>query len=111
MSKFGDFLKGLRKDRGFSLRELARKLEIAPSYLSDIERGKRNAPSKELLVKMITTLALSEEEQYKFYDFAKEGKKTPIAEDVKETIIEDERITILCRKIMKKEINIDDILK
>jgi len=111
MSKFGDLIKELRTNKGLSLREFARQLNIAPSYVSDIERGKRNAPSKELLEKMLSILNVSEEKIYKFYDYAKEGKETPIPEDVKNAILEDERLTVLCRKIKNNEINIDDLLK
>jgi transcriptional regulator with XRE-family HTH domain len=110
MGKFGDYIKELRVSKGFSLREFARQLgDKAPSYILDIERGRRNAPSKELLEKMIDVLGIKKEERPMFYDYAKEGKETPIAEDVKETIIENEQVAILCRKIRNKEINIKDL--
>ena len=39
MKKLGTYLKELRKETGLSLREVAKKSELAPSYLSKIERG------------------------------------------------------------------------
>jgi predicted transcriptional regulator len=36
-------LRARRKLAGLGLRQLARSLELSPSYISDIERGKRNA--------------------------------------------------------------------
>jgi len=39
MEKLGTYLKALREEAGFSLREAAEKSEVAPSYLSKIEAG------------------------------------------------------------------------
>ena len=39
MKKLGTYLKTLRKEAGFSIREAAQKSEVAPSYLSKIEAG------------------------------------------------------------------------
>ena len=39
MKKLGTYLKTLREEAGFSIREAAQKSEIAPSYLSKIEAG------------------------------------------------------------------------
>ena len=39
MKKLGTYLKTLREETGFSIREAARKSELAPSYLSKIEAG------------------------------------------------------------------------
>ena len=39
MKKLGEYLKTLREEVGFSIREAAQKSEIAPSYLSKIEAG------------------------------------------------------------------------
>ena len=40
MKKLGTELKQLRKETGFSIREVARKSGLAPSYLFKIEKGK-----------------------------------------------------------------------
>ena len=39
MKKLGTYLKTLREEAGFSIREAAQKSEVAPSYLSKIEAG------------------------------------------------------------------------
>ena len=39
MKKLGEYLKHLREEVGFSIREAAQKSELAPSYLSKIEAG------------------------------------------------------------------------
>jgi transcriptional regulator with XRE-family HTH domain len=56
MEKFGVFLKELRNNNNFSLRAFAAKISMTPSYLSDIEQGKRNAPTKDYLDRMIKEL-------------------------------------------------------
>ena len=45
----GQRIQDARKRRDKTLRELAREIEVAPSYLSDIENDKRN-PSDETLI-------------------------------------------------------------
>lgn len=40
----GQALKSLRKNKGFTLEELAERAEVSVSYLSHIERGTRQAP-------------------------------------------------------------------
>ncbi|MCP4481342.1 MAG: helix-turn-helix transcriptional regulator [bacterium] len=109
---FGIFLKQLRIKKEFSLREFARIIGIAPSYVSDIEQGKRNAPKKEHLEKMIEALNLKNKEDIeKFYDLAKKGKPVEIAEDVKEIITENESIPVLCRRLKQRNIDVDDLIK
>ena len=38
MLKFGEYIKSKRLEKGISLRELASKVGISPSYMSDIEK-------------------------------------------------------------------------
>lgn len=51
----GNFIREARKESGVSVRELARRAEITHTFLSDIERGKRN-PSQKVLAKIATAL-------------------------------------------------------
>ena len=111
MKTFGEYVKELRQKLGISLREVARRIEIEPSYLSDIERGRRNAPAKDKLEKLASILEIPESEQYKFYDLAKVGKSVEIAEDVKDIISENDKIPALCRIIKEKGTNIDKLIK
>ena len=53
----GDTINRARVDKRLGLRALARQLEIAPSYLSDIENDRR-VPSEALLLKMSRLLEL-----------------------------------------------------
>ena len=49
---FGTFLRKVREDRGISVRELAEKINVSPSYINKLETGKRNAPTYPILAKL-----------------------------------------------------------
>jgi len=55
MSNFGELMHRLRRERGLSLKTVARKLGTQKGYLSGIENGKVNPPSAKL-VKRISQL-------------------------------------------------------
>lgn len=75
---FGAFVATKRKEKGISARQLAHKLSISPNYLCEIEKGKKNAFSNTVLIKMKETLCKSQEEEYEFYDLlAKEKNSIP----------------------------------
>jgi transcriptional regulator with XRE-family HTH domain len=60
MSNFGELMRRLRRERGFSLKTVARKLDTQKGYLSGIENGKVNPPSAKL-VKRIAQLFQQDE--------------------------------------------------
>ena len=60
MSNFGELMRRLRRERGFSLKTVARKLGTQKGYLSGIENGKVNPPSAKL-VKRISQLYQQDE--------------------------------------------------
>lgn len=62
MDSFGKKLEALRKTKNLSQKQLAEEAGISPSYLSRVERGKRNIPHPGILKKMATPLGLSEAE-------------------------------------------------
>lgn len=53
---FGEFVREKRISKGISLRDMARRLDISASYMSDIEKGRRNAYKD--LKKLIEALGL-----------------------------------------------------
>jgi transcriptional regulator with XRE-family HTH domain len=55
MSNFGELMRRLRRERGYSLKTVAKKLNTQKGYLSGIENGKVNPPSAKL-VKRISQL-------------------------------------------------------
>jgi transcriptional regulator with XRE-family HTH domain len=58
---FGDYLRDVRKrlrqeDRRYSLRQVAQRIDVEPSYLSKIERGEVAPPSEATTVKLAKEL-------------------------------------------------------
>jgi transcriptional regulator with XRE-family HTH domain len=49
---FGKYLRGLRKEKGLTLREVESKSKISNAYLSQIESGKRGIPTVKVLSKL-----------------------------------------------------------
>ena len=52
---FGEYIRSLReelraKDTSFSIRKVAARIEVQPSYLSKVERGEQAPPSEEKIV-------------------------------------------------------------
>lgn len=66
MPSFGGKLKELRNQKRMSLRTLAKELDISPTFLSDIENGRRLPPNSEKnfnsIDKIAEILCLTEDE-------------------------------------------------
>ncbi|WP_313469477.1 helix-turn-helix transcriptional regulator [Lysinibacillus sp.] len=56
---FGEVIKQARKAKGISLREMASKVGISHPYLSQLENGKNNNPSIEIILDLSRELDLS----------------------------------------------------
>ena len=61
MTDFGDFVRERReslraKDKGFSLRKVAERIEVQPSYLSKVERGDVAPPSEATILRLAKEL-------------------------------------------------------
>ncbi len=66
MTQFGAFVRRLREDkraddRRFSLRQVAKRLEVEPAYLSKIERGDVPPPSERLTRRIAAELDQDED--------------------------------------------------
>ena len=59
---FGEYLKQKRLDKEITLRGFAKLVDISPVYLCDLEKGRKAAPSMEVMQKMVSKLALNKEE-------------------------------------------------
>lgn len=102
---FGEFIKAKRQKKGITLRAFADMVDIAPAYMSDIEKAKRNAPTQEILEKMVKVLELSNEEANEFFDLAASSKNS-IAQDLKEYVSDNQNIRVALRKA--KDLNLGD---
>ncbi|GAC42262.1 helix-turn-helix domain-containing protein [Paenibacillus popilliae] len=91
--EFGAFLRKTRKEKGMTLVELAKKVGLSHSYLSQIENGKRNLPPMTTQIKLARALKVpifefpSTEEHYYSHEeldqYYREAEYTEIAEDIK----------------------------
>lgn len=93
---FGEFLIKKREERQITLRGMAEKLGISPTFLSDIEKDRRNPPEMDKLEQISTILVLNDEEKSLMLDLA--GKKrNSVAPDLPEYIMERDYVSAALR--------------
>jgi|MucameStandDraft_1065616.scaffolds.fasta_scaffold75490_2 Predicted transcriptional regulator len=96
--RFGKFVRQKREEKKINLRKLAEILEIAPAYMSDIEKSRRYPPDKEKIEKIATTLELTEEEKNYLFDLAALAKDNTVSPDLPEYIMEHELVRVALRR-------------
>ena len=74
LTQLGKFLRKLRIDRGELLRDMAKKLDVALSFLSSVENGKKKMPT-EWVVKISDIYTLSEEQRKNLDSAVAESEK------------------------------------
>ena len=97
IGEFGKFIEKRRKALGKTLRGFAAELEIAPAYMSDIEKGHRYPPDKEKLEKMAALLQLSDEEKNQMFDLAAGEKENSVSPDLPEYIMGTKKARVALR--------------
>jgi len=107
MEKFGEYIKKMREIRNIGLREMARLVEISPPYLSDIEKNKREAPSKDVIIKISGILETNLEH---LFDLAGLNSKK-IPPDLPEIIKKYPVLPKLIRAVKNKNLSNDQISK
>ncbi|WP_054704594.1 S24 family peptidase [Bacillus sp. JCM 19041] len=63
--EFGEYLKEVRKNKGFTIRQLELKSGVSNSYLSLLENGKRGTPGTDILKKLSAILDIPYTEMLK----------------------------------------------
>lgn len=58
-NNFGIYLRYLRKDKDLTVRKLGKLSGISPSYITNVENGKRGTPSPAILKKIAEPLGIS----------------------------------------------------
>lgn len=94
---FGKFIEERRKALGFTLRGFAAKLDIAPAYMSDIEKGRRYPPDKKL-DEIAAKLTLSDEAKSHMLDLAALTKTKTVSSDLPEYIMEKDLARVALRR-------------
>ena len=96
--KFGEYVEFTRKERGITLRGLAGELDIAPAYMSDMEKGRRYPPDRVKLDEIARILRLSEDDKNLLFDLAARAKINTISQDLPEYIMERDIVRVALRK-------------
>ena len=96
--RFGKFVREKREEKKINLRKLAEILDIAPAYMSDIEKSRRYPPDKEKIEKIAATLELTEEEKNYLFDLAAIAKNNTVSPDLPEYIMEHELVRVALRR-------------
>lgn len=98
----GDVLREARLAADVSLRELAKQLDLAPSYLSDIENGRR-VPAEDVLKRLAEHLGLD------FADLmARAGR---LGDDAERYLRRHPAAGVLMRRISSARLSDDDLAK
>src|SRR5690606_9158539 len=105
-TKFGEYVKAKRLEKGINLRKLAEILEIVPAYMSDIEKGRRYPPDKDKIYKIADALSLTEEETNELFDLAALAKENTVSPDLPEYIMGNDTLRVALRKA--RDINADE---
>ena len=95
---FGSFIRQKRKERDYTLRGFATKMDLSPVHMSNLENDRRAAPKQDVLERMAKLLALDKEELDKLYDLAAKSKSTPsVALDLPEYINDNQLARVALR--------------
>lgn len=94
---FGKFIEERRKALGLTLRGFAAELDIAPAYMSDIEKGRRYPPDKKL-DDIAKILKLNETEKNSMLDLAAMAKTKTVSSDLPEYIMEKDLARVALRR-------------
>ena len=77
---FGALIRQLRTSKGYSVRGFAKEIGVSYTFLSDVERGKKQPPSEEKIILMADALGQNKDELL--------GLAGKVASDVKEIILQ-----------------------
>ena len=94
-TNIGSYIKSARLSVGLGQREMARLIDVSPSYLNEIENSKRLSPSLDLLERIRSVLEVDDE---KYDDLAALSRKK-LPSDVYKYLFENNSIVNLVRTI------------
>ena len=114
MGEFGNFISSKRKEKGTSLRMMAKDLNISISYLSDLEQGNKMPPNssnekyRDLIINIIDYLNMNDADKEKCLNFADNdlAKKGHISNDITDYIGQTPLASVALRKA--KDLNYSD---
>jgi len=118
-NRFGRCIEAKRKEKGINLRKFAELIDnMAPAYLSDIEKGNRYPPDKDKIAMMAEVLLLTPKETADLYDLAAfdrasvvKEKNSAVSPDLPEYIMSSEKLRVALRMARDAGANDDDWIK
>jgi transcriptional regulator with XRE-family HTH domain len=102
MDGIGPFIRKRRDELDLSLRELAKKLDCSPAFISDIELGRRH-PSDKVLIEIAKILKVKAD------DLRKMDVRPPI-DEIKRVTQDDPTFALAFRTVIDKNIKADELL-
>jgi transcriptional regulator with XRE-family HTH domain len=103
MEGIGPFIRKRRDELDLSLRELAKKLDCSPAFISDIELGRRH-PSDKVLVEIAKILKVKVEELRNM------DVRAPI-DEIRRVTQNDPTFALAFRTVLDKNISADELLE
>jgi transcriptional regulator with XRE-family HTH domain len=103
MEGIGPFIRKRRDELDLSLRELAKKLDCSPAFISDIELGRRH-PSDKVLIEIAKILKVKTE------DLRNMDLRPPI-DDIKRVTQDDPAFALAFRTVIDKKVSADELLE
>lgn len=114
MSDFGKYISDKRKQRGITLRTMAKDLKISVSYLSDLEQGNKMPPNssndkyRDLIFSIMNYLKMSDKDKQQCMNYVDSEliKKGHLSNDISNYIEKTPLASVALRKA--KELNVTD---
>src|ERR1700722_14809303 len=103
MEGIGPYIRRRRDELDLSLRELSKKLDCSPAFISDIELGRRHPPDK-VLVEIARVLKVKVEELREM------DVRAPI-DEIKRISQDDPTFALAFRTVIDKNISANDLLE
>lgn len=110
-NEFGQFIEKKRREKEISLRGFAELIDIAPAYMSDIEKGHRPPPvhNMEILNSIAKELSLNDIEKQKMFDLATNIKdKKLVSPDIQPYIMQKDLTNVRVALRLARDTNADN---
>ena len=88
MSKLGDFIETVRKNKRITIRKLAEKMGKSAAYICDIEKGNRKPNDSNFFAEMADALEIEGEERAQFFDLVADPEKSEAPKDIADYVNE-----------------------
>lgn len=116
MGEFGKYISDKRKEKGISLRTMAKDLDISISYLSDLEQGNKMPPNsskdkyKDLIMGIMEYLEMNDEDKQTCLKYADNDliKKGYVSNDITNYMEQTPLASVALRKAKDLNFSNDD---